>query len=166
VDVSTWLELISTSALVGGVIFAGVEWRSSRLERRKQQQVMLLRSFDSPTFTRAMRVVLALPDDATKEQIDADPELADLVWFWLGVTESLGELVHDREIPLQVVDDTISGPILMGWSKLSRYAAETRQTHGRDTWNEWGQWLAEQIGRLEHEQGRTPAYIREADWRP
>jgi hypothetical protein len=164
--VSTWLELISTLALVGGVVFAGVEWRSTRLERRKQQQVMLLRSFDSPTYTRAMRVVMELPDDMSKEQIDGDPELADLVWFWLGVLEALGELVHDRELPLQAVDDTISGPILVGWTKLRRYAADSRQAYGRETWNEWGQWLSEQLTRLEHDEGRTPAHIREADWRP
>jgi len=166
VDLSTLLQLISTLALVGGVTFAGVQWRSSRLERKKQQQVMLLRSFDSPTFTRAMRVVMELPDSTSKEAIDGDPNLADLVWFWLGVTESLGELVHERELPVQVVDDTISGPILVGWRKLHRYVEESRTTFGRATWNEWAQWLAELLDRYERTAGRTPAHVREAAWRP
>jgi hypothetical protein len=31
---------------------------------------------------------------------------------------------------------------------------------------EWYQWLAEQLAKLEGDQGRIPAYQREADWKP
>lgn len=161
-----WLQFVSTMALVGGVVFAGVEWRTTRLEHRKQQQVALLRSFDTAMFAQSMRRVLDLAEGTSKEQIDADPELADHVWYWLGAMESLGELVHDRAVDLRVVDKTISGPIQVSWRKLRRYVDDDHRAYHAEAMFEWCQWLADQIARLERDERRVPAHIREAAWRP
>jgi len=91
-------------AIVGAPVFAGVEWRTSRNERRRQQEIMLLRSFDSPSFTRAIRVVMDLSDGCSKSEIDASGETADLVWYWLGVMEQIGTLVRHGELALSRVD--------------------------------------------------------------
>lgn len=44
---------------------------------------------------------MALPDGLSKEEVEQ--RFADephLIWFWLGSMESLGILVHHREVPL------------------------------------------------------------------
>lgn len=54
---------------------------------------------------------MALPDGLSKEEVEQ--RFADephLIWFWLGSMESLGILVHHREVPLPLVDDFFSGP--------------------------------------------------------
>ncbi len=161
-----WLQFVSTMALVGGVVFAGVEWRTARLERRKQQQIELLRSFDTAMFARSMRRVLDLADDTSKERIDTDPELADDVFYWLGAMESLGQLVHDRAVDLRTVERTIAGPIQVSWRKLHRYVDDDRRVYHAEAMFEWCQWLVDQIARLERDEGRVPAHIGEAAWRP
>ncbi len=117
-------------------------------------------------FASSMRRVIDLADDTSKEQIDADPELADHVWYWLGAIESLGELVHDRAVDLRTVERTISGPIQVSWRKLRRYVEDDRRAYQAEAMFEWCQWLADQIARLEREEVRVPAHIGEVAWRP
>src|SRR5204863_218775 len=57
--------------------------------------------------------------------------------------ESLGVLVFRRQLDLQLVDDFVSGSLVLSWRKLERYVIEERAARGRDTLLEWFQWLAE-----------------------
>jgi len=157
-DASTSLELLSTLALSGGVIFAAVEWRATRREREQQRQIMLNRSFDSPEFTKAMRTVMELPEGTSKREIDANPATADLVWYWIGVMEQIGFLVHHGQLDLQLVYETYSAPVRVSATKLARYMADGRREYGSDTMYEYATWLAHRLGELEQTQPRNPAY--------
>jgi hypothetical protein len=167
-DLPALVNLLTIVTLVGSLLFAAFEWRRSRLERHRQSQVLLLRSFDSPEFAKAMRVVLDLPDDQSATQLEATlkKDGLDLLWYYLGVMESLGIMVFKREIDIHLVDQSMGGPIIITWQKLRRYAAESRRELSRDSMYEWYQWLAERLGALELREGRTAAYVREKDWRP
>ena len=166
-DVATALQLISTVALVAGVLFAGVQWRAARLARTREAQLQLLRSFDSPEFTRSMYECAELPDGQTKAQIESlGPDRLNRVWFWVGLMESLGELVHDRAIPIGLVDNSFGGPVLITWHKLSPFVHDIRAEWKRDTMAEWFEWLADRLAELERDRGREPAYVREANWKP
>ena len=157
------LQMISTIAIVGGVVFAGMQWRGARRQRTREAEVLLLHSFQSPDFMRAMRQVLALPEGLSKKEIDAQVD-QDLLWYWFGAMESIGLLVHHRAIPLRLVDDTFGGPALISWNRLARYAHETRASLKRESMHEWFQWLAEHLTELERP-GRVAAHIRESDWK-
>ncbi len=166
-ELSVVLDLISTAAIVGGLVFAGLELRASRRQRSHEAQILLLRSFDSPEFTQAMKAVMALPEGISKVEMEArSGHVQDLVWYWSGMMESIGILVFNRDIALRLVDNSFGGPVLITWQKLSRFAAETRAEIQRDTMYEWFQWLAERLAALEHGGGRSPANTREADWTP
>ena len=75
-------------------------------------------------------------------------------------------LVFERELGLHLVAGTISGPILITWRKLGRYVADVRSETQRDSFHEWFQWLAERVAALELAEGRSPANVREANWKP
>jgi hypothetical protein len=167
VDLGAIVNFVTTVALIGGLFFAAFEWRAQRAERRREAQMLLVRSFDSPEYTRALRRVMELPPDLTGAQIREalGPDDADLVWFYLGAMESMGILVHARQLDLRLVDQLHSQPILTGWDRLRHYVADVRAATGRETMHEWFQWLAERIAALEHEEGRVPAHIGEKDWR-
>jgi hypothetical protein len=162
------VNIITAVALVSGLFFAAFEWRSSRLERRRQAQVLLLRSFDSPEFTKAMRRILALPEGQTRTQVEAalGPEGLDILWYWLGAMESIGIFVFTREIDIHMVDRSFGGPVIVTWRNLRGYADSIRAEVGRDSMHEWYQWLAERLMELERGEGRTAAHVREKDWRP
>ena len=166
-DPALLLEAISTFALVGGLLFAGFQWRSARQASTRDAQFLLLHSFDSPEFTRAMRVIGELPDGLSRAEIEKlGEDRVQLVWYWGGQIEGIGQLVNARSIPIELVDNMFGGPILITWRRLAHFAADVRVAFGRDTMWEWFQWLAEQLEKLETEQGRVPAYRREADWKP
>jgi hypothetical protein len=167
VDPALVLEAVSTFALVGGLLFAGFQWRSARGAATRDAQLLLLHSFESPEFTRAMRVIAALPDGISKTEIEElGEDHVQLIWYWGGQIEGIGQLVNARSIPIGLVDEMFGGPILITWRRLSRFATDVRTAWGRDAMWEWYQWLAEQLAKLESEQGRIPAYEREADWKP
>lgn len=167
VELAVILELIATGAIVGGLVFAGLELRASRRQRRHEAQVLLLHSFEGPEFTRSMRAALFLPDGMSKAEIEARSDGTDqLVWYWLGMMESIGMLVYERELDLRLVSATIGGVIVITWRKLSRYASDVRAEMQRETMHEWFQWLAERVAALELAEGRSPANLREANWKP
>ena len=168
VELSNVIDVATTLALVGGLLFAAFEWRASRQESHRQSQTMVLRSFESPEFVMAMRRIMDLPDGLSRREIEdrlGDDDM-DLIWYWMGAMESIGILIFDRVIEIRLVDQTYGGPILVTGNRLRGYVADVRARIGRDSMHEWFQWLAERIEALERDEGRTPAHIRETDWRP
>ncbi len=61
-DISTLANLINAIAVTAGVIFAAAQIRQYRQWRQRDAMLELVRSFQSPAFTAALRRVLSLPD--------------------------------------------------------------------------------------------------------
>lgn len=164
-DLSVALSLITTVAVVSGVLFAGVQVRHARLQRAREAELLLARSFQTPEFMQAMFTAMHLPDGISREDLDAlGAAVGAHVNLWQGSMESLGILVHHRELSMGLVEDFFSGPIVISWRKLRRSTEETRQAFGRDTMSEWFQWLAERIEEREAGRAPAPANIEFADW--
>ena len=68
-DVSTFANLINAFAVTAGVIFAAAQIRYYGQRRRRDAMLELVRSFQSPAFTSALRRVLSLPDGADAQKI-------------------------------------------------------------------------------------------------
>jgi hypothetical protein len=149
------LALFSTIAVVIGVAFAGWELRLSRRQRAHEAELLLARSFQTPEFMRALDLVVDLPEELTKAKVEAlhaDDQRS--VGYWLGAMESVGVLVHKGELRIDLVEDFMSGPIVVSWRKLAPYVEARRRSMQRDTMHEWFQWLAERIAA--REKGRKP----------
>ena len=166
-DISTIANLINAIAVTAGVIFAAAQIRQYRHRRQRDAMLELVRSFQSPAFTAALRRVLSLPDGADsakiREVLGADGE--DAVYLVSLTWESLGVLVFRREVTLDLVDDFFSGPLVISWRKLKVYSEEWRQTLNRETGNEWFHWLAERMLEREKTSPPIPAYVAHRDWR-
>jgi hypothetical protein len=68
-DLSTLANLINAFAVTAGVIFAVAQIRFYRQQRRREAMLELVKSFQSPAFTSALRRVLSLPDGADAKKI-------------------------------------------------------------------------------------------------
>ena len=143
-DISTLANSINAIAVTAGVIFAAAQISYYRRRRRRDAMLELVRSFQSPTFSKALRRVMELPDNASAEEIRKI----------LG-TDGEDLLVHDF----------FSGPILISWRKLLAYTTDLRQRYQRETWSEWFQWLAERMMERESKTPAVPAYIAHRDWK-
>jgi hypothetical protein len=167
-DLALLVNILTAATLMTGFFFAAYEWRRSRSESRRQSEVLLLRSYESPEFAKGMRLIMDLPDGLNREAIEAalNGDEVDLLWQYAVIMESLGYLVFRRQVDMRLVDQTMGGPVIITWRKLRLFADDFRRESGRDTMYEWFQWLADRLSALEHKEGRTPAYLRERDWQP
>lgn len=119
----------------------------------------LVRSFQSPAFTSALRRVLSLPDGADTQKIREvlGPDGEHAVYLVSLTWESLGVLVFRREVTLDLVDDFFSGPMVLSWQKLKIYSEKWRRRLNRETGNEWFHWLAERM--MEREKLSPPCRL-------
>ena len=127
----------------------------------------LVRSFQSPTFSKALRRVVELPDNASAEEIRKilGSEGEDLLVHLTATWETIGVLLFHGEFTIEVIDDFFSGPILISWRKLLPYTIDLRQRYHRETWSEWFQWLAERMMERESKSPPVPAYIGHRNWK-
>ena len=165
-DIATIANLINALAVTAGLIFAGAQVRYYRQRRQREAMLELVRSFQSPAFTSALRRVMSLPDGANAAKIREvlGPDGEDAVYLVSLTWESIGLLLYRRELTLDLIDDFFSGPILLSWQKLRVYGEEWRQTLNRETGSEWFHWLAERMMERERSSPPVPAYIAHRSW--
>lgn len=166
-DISTFANLVNALAVTAGVIFAATQIRDYRRQRRRDSMLALVRSFQSPTFAKALRSVIELPDNANAEKIreTLGPDGEDLVAHLTATWETVGVLLFHKELSIDIIDDFFSGPILISWRKLLPYIADLRQQYQRETWSEWFQWLAERMMEREKSSAPVPAHVAHRAWR-
>lgn len=161
------VQIISTTAVILGILFGVLNLLNFQKMRKREAAILMLNSFQTNDFVRGLLLVFDMKDGVTKSEIDQLPKEDFLaLYILLGTWERLGILVHSREIPLSLVDDAYSGPILISWQKLSNFVQEFRQLVQRDTGFEWFQWLAEQMQKQEQTSSAIPAYINFKCWKP
>ena len=167
-DVATLANIVNAAAVTAGVIFAAAQIRYYSQRRQRDAMLELVRSFQNPAFTSALRRVLSLPDGATAETIreKLGPDGEDAVYLVSLTWESIGILLFRGELSLDLVDDFYSGPIVLSWQKLKVWAEEFREAQQRATGSEWFHWLAERMMDRERLAPPVPAYVAHRSWRP
>jgi hypothetical protein len=166
-DLTIATNLISTAAIVIGVVFAAYQIYVLRRQRDREVHLTLARSLQTPEFQEALQKIVFLPEGLSKKEIDArlGPDSA-YIFHWFGTMEILGILMFRREVPMPVVDDFFSGPIVLSWRRLSRYVADVRRETKRDTMHEYFQWLAERFIERERSEKPVPAHEANRSWTP
>jgi len=159
-------EFLGGMAVICGVVFAVIQIRQYREGKQREIALELLRSFQTPDFAKALLAVYNMPDDLTKEEIEAHAgEDMHLIYALMTTWESLGVLVFRGEVSLSLVDDFFSGPITISWRKLKPYVSGEREQQNRETIEEWFEWLADQLTKRESNAPPIPAHIAHKSWR-
>lgn len=159
-------QIVEAFAVMVGVGFAIIQVKQYKLNKRREAALVLLHSFQTPSFAKALNLVYKLPDGLSRKQIEE--QLGDdfhLVYALMTTWESLGILVYRGEIDLDMIDDFFSGPIIISWNKLRAHIIEERSLLGRDTIEEWFQWLMERLLERESKEPAVPAYIAHKKWK-
>jgi hypothetical protein len=159
-------QIISTSAVILGIVFGILNLRNFQKMRKREAAILMLNSFQTTEFVRGLLLVFRLPDEASIAEIEALPKEDYLAFYvLLGTWERLGILVYHNEIPLDLVDEAFSGTILTSWQKLQAFILQFRAQVQRDTGFEWFQWLAERIMERDQTMSAVPAYIAHKKWK-
>jgi len=166
VDLNTLANLAQAVAVVVAVGFGILQVRQIREQRRRESTFALMQSLLTRDVLHALLLLDSLPEGlhkATLEERLGEDVVA--LQTLLGMWESLGVLVFHREIPLDLVDEFYSGPIVHSWSKLRRFVEDVRRQTDRETRWEWFQWLAERMLEREALRPPVPAYVAHRAWK-
>lgn len=80
--------------------------------------------------------------------------------------ESVGIMVQQRMVSVDMVWELMGGVILSIWDKLEGWVEDIRREQARDKFDEWIQWLVTQLVKHEKNLGAESAVLRYKDWRP
>ena len=159
-------EILSAIIVIGGIFFAVVQVRQTKQQRRELAAIELFRSFGSPQFTEAYRMVLHFPDGLTaaemKQKYPTGEESAMLISTTM---ENIGVMMFQRIVPAAVVSNLIGSSTFILWSKLEYWIEDLRSELDSHYAFEWFQWLAMKLQDLQEDQSQ-PAYKAYADWVP
>lgn len=160
-------EVIGAVVVVGGIAFGVIQLQQLRLQRRTGAAIEVASSFQDAAFARALRIVLSLPCDLDAKGLRAKgTEYEDAAMLVSLTVESVGLMVHRRMVSLHMVWELMGGVLLGAWCRLEGWTRDTRTETGRDKFNEWMQWLAEQLERHKAECDPEPVYLRYSNWLP
>ncbi len=164
-QLSLIIDIISVSVLILGLVFGLIQLRQYRLSQNREASLHLLNSFQTTDFLHGIWIIQELPVGLSKKEIEervgSDIRLILLV---ISNWESLGILVFNREITIEMVDDAYSGPISFSWQKLEKYITDMRNDLKLNTPFEWFQWLVDRMKEREKLNPPVPAYIAHRDW--
>ena len=157
-------EIFGALTIITGAAFAAVQYTEYRRRARIQSATELCRRFTEPQLARAVSIVRQLPDNVSKQQMEAlDPECQEAAQI-VGMTfETMGLLVYRDMASFAMIQDLTGGLLLMMWRKIGPWVKEVRETEDNPRFGEWAEWLANRIE--ECEEDITPAHIAHKDWK-
>ncbi len=154
-------EILGGVAMVFAISFGFVEFRRYKATERREAAASLARSFQTPELAATLRIVVELPEPISMQQyLELSDAEKNLIWSLFCSIESIGILVSRGDLPIELVDEFFSIPIMEGWRKLAPYVEELRrQTDSPQAW-EWYQWLHERLAEHHKTSPRVPAHFR------
>jgi len=159
-------EIIGAIIVIGGLMFAILQMRQTRQQRREMAAIELFRFFGNPRFTAAYKRILRLPEGQDADDIQGnDSGLEESAMLICATMESIGVMTFQRIVPFMVVYNLIgtSGPAL--WRRLAPWVEMLREEQEAPSTFEWFQWLAERLD-SNHVPNEVPAYQAHKDWMP
>ncbi len=167
VDLATILNLVSTIAIVGALIFTALQVRQGNRSQRDQAALAMMKTVMRDTLTQSLELLSDLPANTPLAEIEkagAETRRA-LLEFGVGL-ESIGYMAFRRMLPLDTVDELMGGLTQMYWSRAKAWAENERTRTDNPKFFEWCEWLADRIGdRRRMQRGHLPAHTQHAPWR-
>ena len=159
-------EIFSAIIVVGGIVFAVLQMRQTRQQRRELAAIELFRSFGSPQFAEAYSNVLHYPDGMTASELKARyPQGENCAMLISTTMESIGVMMYQRIVPTAVVGNLIGNSAIILWKKLEFWAEDLREELDNPYAFEWFQWLAMKLEELQDDSS-LPAYEAHVGWQP
>jgi len=160
-------QILSGLAVSGAVVFAIIQVRQYRQQRRDAAAVELMRTIQSPQWAKALHVLGDVPDGTSASGLhELDSEFEKAAFTIVAIYETIGLLVYRGIAPFALVQELTGGTVGVMWRKLRVWSEEMREERDHDRFAEWFQWLAERFAEHPVAGGTGPAYTRCATWRP
>lgn len=144
-DLGTALNLVTTLAVLVGVVFGLVQLRDAARHRRDHAAVDIVRTVQSQEVRRAVALVLKLPDGADPELIRSDPALLEAALAVDSACEMWGSMVFEGVVDHRMLDRMVGGWVRGTWTRLEPWVEAERVDNRNPNVGEWWQWLYESL---------------------
>jgi hypothetical protein len=159
-------EILGALVVIGGLMFAILQMRQYRQQRRELAAIELFRSFGNPEFNKAYRNILNLPDGLSGAEIENQyPDLEQCAMLICTTMENIGVMTFQRIVPFLLVKNLIGSSAVLLWRRLDGWVADLRVRIDCPEAFEWFQWLAEKLDECQ-EDSEMPAYEAYKSWKP
>lgn len=166
-SVANIAEIIGAFLVIIGVFFALVEVRHLRQQRRETAAMEIMRAFQSPDFTKALRLVMDFERECSACRDESiSQELQDAAMLVSTTLESIGLMVYQRIVPFGLVQQLMGGTIQASWRVLRPHTEWLREKLGRPSFHEWFQWLSERMSEYPEYRDEEGAYSKYLRWKP
>jgi hypothetical protein len=155
--ITTIANLALALSFIVGLIFGIAQVKTSARDRRERLTLQTLREFQTREFVTLMIYINAHDMPTTREELMALPvdDQTNLMQYGQEM-ESLGILVAERLINIDLVDKTLGSYVVTSWEKYKPLFVEIREKLPDPFLGEYFQWLAEQIDERMQRNPRKP----------
>lgn len=144
-------------SFIAAVVFGIAQVRSAARDRREQLTLEALRAVQTREFAELIDYLLTSKFPATQKEWEGLPASDRVMFIQFGQQmESLGILVAEKIIDVDLVDKTLGSFVTQSWEKYKPMAMVLRDNEPFS--NEYFQWLAEAIDTRMREHPRKPVY--------
>src|SRR5260221_3959224 len=154
-------NLALAPSFIIGLVFGIAQVRAAARDRKERLTLEALRNFQTREFSELMNFVTNSDVPPTHEEWQKRP--ADeqiMVTQFAQQMESLGILVAERLINIDLVDKTIGSLVSMAWEKYKVMIQDSREKRPDPFLCEYFQWLAERIDERMRNTPREPFYLK------
>ena len=150
---------LAVSAVIA-LVFGIVQVKSATRDRQERLTLEALRNFNTREFSELMNYVTAHDIPPTHEKWKKLPAGEGImITQFAQEMESLGLLVAERLINIDLVDKTIGSLVSATWEKYKPMIQDSREKRPDPFLSEYFQWLAERIEERMRNAPRKPFYL-------
>ena len=157
--ITTIANLALALSFIVGLIFGIAQVKTSARDRRERLTLQTLREFQTREFVTLMIYINAHDMPTSRVELMALPvdDQTNIMQYGQEM-ESLGILVAERLINIDLVDKTLGSYVVTSWEKYKPLFLEVRESLPDPFLGEYFQWLAERIDERMQRNPRKPFY--------
>lgn len=151
---------LAVSAIIA-LVFGIVQVKTATRDRQERLTLEALRNFNTREFSELMNYVTSHDIPPNHEEWQKLPAHEGImITQFAQEMESLGILVAERLINIDLVDKTIGSLVSIAWDKYKTMIRDSREKRPDPFLCEYFQWLAERIDARMRHAPRKPFYLK------
>lgn len=148
-----------TLSFIIGLVFGIAQVKAASRDRRERLTLQTLHSFETREFAELLYHVTSTEIPSTYEEWKKESPETRIRFIEFGQRmESLGLLLAERLINVDLVDKTLGSFVVASWNRYKILFMDMRQKQEDPFLGEYFQWIAEQIDRRLKENPRKPFF--------
>ena len=152
-------NLALTLSLIVAVVFGIAQVKAAARDRKERLTLDTLRNFQTREFAELIHYITAHTMPSTRKELESLPANEQVIFIQFGQQmESLGLLVAEKLINIDLVDKTLGSFVTTSWEKYKAMFLDIREKQPDPFLGEYFQWLAEQIDERMRDNPRAPFY--------